>query len=111
MILPDARPSANQFDGYGDLLHEMNRIRIVGGQKLPTGGPIDLHCVIGWRIVTGGDHDAAVAFFVSHGERQLGSAAIAIEEINCKAGGNHDLAAQFGEMPGLMPGVVGDGTG
>ncbi len=61
--------------------------------------------------MTGGDYDAAIALFISHGKGQLGRAAVSVKEINREAGGGHDLGAEFGKMPGLMAGVVGDGAG
>ncbi len=61
---------------------------------LPAAGPVDLHRVVGGRIVAGGDHDAAVALLVTHGKGKLGRAAVAVEEIDREAGGHHDLAAQ-----------------
>lgn len=95
----------------GDFLHVADGSGIVGRQKLPAAGPVDFHRVVRRRIVAGRDHDAAVAFFMSHAERQLRRAAVAIEEIDRELGGGHDFRAQLGKMPGIVPGIVGNDTG
>jgi hypothetical protein len=94
----------------GDALHCGDRVGVVRRNVLAAAGAIHLHGIVGRRIVAGRDDDAAIAFFVAHGERKFRRAAEAVEKINREAGRRHDLGAKLGEMPRAMPRVVSDGA-
>ena len=90
--------------------HPVDDARVVRRQHLSAGRPIDLHGVVGGGIVAGGDHDAAIAMVIPHGERKLGRAAEAVQVKDLEPGRDHDLAAKLGEMPRLMPRVISNRT-
>ena len=48
---------------------------------------------------------------MAHEKRQFGRAAIAVQQVDLKAGGDHDARTQLGEMPRAVARVVGDGAG
>jgi len=104
------RPGKGDPLDPGDLLHPLDRSRVVRRQKLSTGRPVDLHRVVAGRVVTGGDHDPARAILVTHGKGQLGRASVSVEEIDGEARRRHDLGTQLGEMPRAMPRVVRNGA-
>ena len=91
--------------------HLLDHSRVVRRQKLAAGRPVGLHGVIAGRVVAGRDHDAAHAPLVPHRKRQLGRAAVAVQEINLEAGRHHDFRTKLSEVPRAMPGVVGHGAG
>src|SRR5207244_3666381 len=81
-----------------DAQHALDDAGIVGRDDLPAGRPIDLHRVVAWRIVAGGDHDAARALLVANRVGEFWRAAVTLQEVNREAGGGHDLRAQSGEV-------------
>ena len=96
---------------FFDVHHAIDDGRVVGWKDLHASGPIDLHGVVTRWVVAGRDHDAARALPVAHGERQLGRAAVALEEIDGKVGSGHDLGRELSELGRIVPCVVGDCTG
>jgi hypothetical protein len=90
--------------------HPVHNRLVVRRHHLRAARPVDFHGVVARRVVAGGDHDAAGALFEADQERQLGRAAVVVQEIDLEAVRHHDGGAQLREVPRIVPCVVSDGT-
>ena len=81
-----------------------------GAKNCPTGGTVYLHGIIRRRIVACRDHDAAVALIKPNGKGEFRRASVAVQEENLETRRRHDAGAEFGKMPGTVPGVISNRT-
>src|SRR5262245_58515647 len=83
---------------------------VIRRNKLPASGAVGFKPVVAWRVMAGGDHDAASTSHIAHGERQFGRTTKALEKIDGVARGGHDFSTQAGEFGRVMSCVAGDGA-